>query len=55
VEVTTGIQDDSYIRILSGLKEGDEVVVRPFNAISKLLKDGSRVEKVDKDKLLSEN
>jgi len=52
VEVTTGIQDDMYIRILSGLNEGDEVVSRPFNAISKLLKDGSKVEKVDKNKLL---
>lgn len=52
VEVTTGIQDDMYIRILSGLSEGDEVVSRPFNAISKTLKDGSRVEKVDRNDLL---
>ncbi|PPL04613.1 efflux RND transporter periplasmic adaptor subunit [Parapedobacter indicus] len=52
VEVTTGIQDDTYIRVLSGLEEGDEVVSRPFNAISKLLKDGSKVEKVDKNSLL---
>ena len=51
-EVSTGIQDDMYIRILSGLSEGDEVISRPFNAISKTLKDGSRVEKVDKDNLL---
>ncbi len=52
VEVTTGIQDDTNIRILSGLKEGDEVVSRPFNAISKTLKDGSTVEKVDRNSLL---
>ena len=52
VEVTTGIQDDSNIRILSGLNEGDEVVSRPFNAISKTLKDGSTVEKVDRNSLL---
>src|SRR5690606_7884558 len=52
VEVTTGIQDDTNIRILSGLKEGDEVISRPFNAISKTLKDGSKVEKVDKNSLL---
>jgi len=52
IEVTTGIQDDAYIRILSGLDEGQEVVSRPFNAISKTLKDGSRVEKVDKNSLL---
>jgi len=52
VEVTTGIQDDTYIRILTGLSEGDEVVSRPFNAISKLLKNDSKVEKVDKNSLL---
>ncbi len=51
VAVTTGIQDDTYIRILSGLDEGDEVVSRPFNAITKTLKDGSKVEKVDKNSL----
>ncbi len=52
VEVTTGIQDDTSIRVLSGLNEGDEVISRPFNAISKLLKNGSKVEKVDKNSLL---
>jgi len=51
VEVTTGIQDDAYIRVLTGLKEGQEVVTRPFNAISKTLKDGDLVEKVAKDKV----
>lgn len=50
-EVTTGIQDDTYIRVLSGLEEGVEVVSRPFNAITTTLKDSSTVEKVDKDKL----
>ena len=49
--VKTGIQDDQYIRILSGLSEGEEVVTSPFTAISKTLKDGMQVEKVDKDKL----
>lgn len=49
--VQTGIQDDKYIRILSGLSEGEEVVTSPFTAISKTLQDGVQVEKVDKDKL----
>lgn len=49
--VKTGIQDDQYIRILSGLTAGEEVVTSPFTAISNTLKDGMRVEKVDKDKL----
>lgn len=51
VEVTTGIQDDMYIRVLSGLQEGDEVVSRPFNAISTTLRDGAKVEKVDRSAL----
>lgn len=53
VLVTTGIQDDSYIQILSGLKNGDEVVSAPFATISKLLNDNMIVEKVDKSKLFS--
>jgi HlyD family secretion protein len=53
VEVTTGIQDDTYIQILTGLKGGEEVVSAPFAAISKTLKDGMVVEKVDKSKLFN--
>jgi len=51
--VTTGIQDDTYIQILSGLKPGDEVVSAPYPAISKTLKDKAEVEKVDKAKLFN--
>ncbi|PWG78436.1 efflux RND transporter periplasmic adaptor subunit [Pararcticibacter amylolyticus] len=51
VIVKTGIQNDTYIQVLSGLKEGEEVVSGPFTAISKTLKDGAKVEKVSKDKL----
>jgi HlyD family secretion protein len=53
VAVTSGIQDDTYIQIVSGLKAGDEVVSAPYPAISKTLKDGSLVEKVDKAKLFT--
>ncbi|MBD1385962.1 efflux RND transporter periplasmic adaptor subunit [Mucilaginibacter rigui] len=53
VQVTTGIQDDTYIQILSGLKGGEEVVSAPFAAISKTLNDGMVVEKVDKSKLFN--
>jgi len=51
--VTTGIQDDTYIQILSGLQPGDEVVSAPYPAISKTLKDKAEVEKVDKAKLFT--
>ncbi|HTI61208.1 efflux RND transporter periplasmic adaptor subunit [Mucilaginibacter sp.] len=53
VQVTTGIQDDSYIQVLSGLKEGEEVVSAPYTAISKTLNDKMEVEKVDKSKLFN--
>lgn len=49
--VTTGIQDINNIQIKSGLKGGEEVVSGPFNVVSKTLKDGAKVTKVDKDKL----
>ena len=51
VKVTSGIQDSEKIQILSGLKEGEEVVVLSYLAVAKLLKDGSKVIVVDKDKL----
>lgn len=53
VLVTTGIQDDTYIQVLSGLKGGEEVVSAPFAAISKVLADKMEVEKVDKAKLFN--
>ena len=53
VTVTTGIQNDSYIQILSGLKGGEEIVSAPYTAISKTLSDKMEVEKVDKSKLFS--
>jgi len=49
--VKSGIQDINYIEILGGLKAGDEVVIGPYNAISKTLKDGAKVNVVPKDKL----
>ncbi len=49
--VTTGIQDINNIQIKTGLKGGEEVVSGPFNVVSKTLKDGAKVTKVDKDKL----
>ena len=51
VVVKTDIQDINYIEIRNGLSDGDEVVTGPFNAISKTLKDGTKVKVVPKDKL----
>lgn len=53
IEVKTGIQDNNYIQILSGLKENDEVVSAPYSIISKKLKDKDRVKKVLPEALFS--
>jgi HlyD family secretion protein len=44
VPVQTGIADNNFIEIRSGVKAGDEVVSGSYTAISKDLKDGSRVK-----------
>jgi len=52
--VKTGIQDNKYIEIVSGLTTEDQVVVAPYSAISRKLKKGAKVTVVDKDKLFEE-
>ena len=53
VKVKTGIQDNNNIEITSGIKEGDEVISAPYSAIAKELKDGDKVNKVDKSELFT--
>lgn len=53
VEVTTGIQDDQFIIVKTGLKSGQEIISGPYSAIQNKLKDGMKVEKTTKDKLFS--
>ena len=50
-KITTGIQDDKYIEITSGLTKTDEVVSGPYATISKTLKHGDKVKKVSKEAL----
>lgn len=49
--VKSGIQDNSFIQILEGLSEGDEVVTGPFRAVSRTLNDGDPVNKVTEQEL----
>jgi HlyD family secretion protein len=49
--VTTGIQDMNYIEITSGLKEGEQIVTAPFDAVNKTMKSGDKVVIVPKEKL----
>lgn len=50
-DVKTGVQDNSYIEIVSGLTEGDKVISAPFSAISKKLSDSTLIEVVKKEDL----
>ncbi len=51
VIVKTDIQDINFIEITSGLKAGDEVVTGPYDVVSKTLKEGAKVKRVDKKDL----
>jgi len=55
VEVTTGIQNDQFIIVKSGVKAGQEIVTGPYSAIQNKLKDGMIVEKTSKDQLFSKD
>jgi len=50
-DVKTGIQDNSYIEILSGVALNDRIVSAPFSAISKKLSDSTLIEVVKKEVL----
>lgn len=50
-EVKTGIQDNNYIQILTGLSIEDEVIVAPYSAISKKLSNGQKINIVKKEEL----
>ena len=43
VKVNTGISDDTYMEIKSGLQPGDEVISGSYSVISRKLKNGAKV------------
>lgn len=55
VNVKTGIQDNTYIQILSGLKDGQEIITGPYSVVSKTLKDKDKVKKVDRKELFAKD
>lgn len=44
--VTTGIQDDTNIEIITGLNEDDEVITGPYNTVTKMLESGDKIKKI---------
>lgn len=53
--VETGIQDDRYIEIISGLDPDDQVIVAPYSAVSKKLENKSLLEIVKREELFKED
>jgi HlyD family secretion protein len=53
-DVKTGIQDNTYIEITSGLADSLKVITSPFSAISKKLKDSTLIQVVRKEDLYRE-
>lgn len=51
LEVKTGIQDNDYIEITSGIKKGEVIICGPYSAVSKTLKEKSKVKVVKKEDL----
>ncbi|MBI5914182.1 MAG: efflux RND transporter periplasmic adaptor subunit [Bacteroidetes bacterium] len=50
-KVKTGVQDNDYIEITEGIKEGEQVVTGPYAAVSRKLKQGLAVQiETEKDK-----
>ena len=48
--VKTGIQNDKFIQVLEGLSDSDKVIIGPYSLVSKILKDGMKVESLNSKK-----
>jgi HlyD family secretion protein len=53
-KVKTGIQDNNFIEIAEGLKGDEIIIVAPYSAISKKLKDSSLIKVVNKKDIFAE-
>ena len=54
-KVKTGIQDNNYIEVTEGLDPGDALVVAPYSAISRQLKNDLSVEVVSEEDLFKDD
>ena len=53
-DVKTGLQDNNYIEILSGIEDSVRVISAPFSAISKKLSDSTFIEIVKREDLYTD-
>ena len=49
VEVTTGIQNDQFIIVKTGIKNGEEIITGPYATLQNKLKEGMKVERTTKE------
>ena len=52
--ITTGIQDDTYIQVLTGLDKGEEIVTGPYTTVTKDLNPGDKVFVKSKEEIAAE-
>jgi len=52
--ITTGIQDDTYIEVLSGLKKGETIVTGPYTIVTKELNPDDVVYVKSKEEIAAE-
>lgn len=52
-QVKTGIQNDKYIQITSGILPGETVITGPYSAVSKFLKHNDVIKEVSKEELFN--
>lgn len=48
--ISTGIQDNTKIEILSGVEKGEQIIVGPYNLVSKTLRSGDKVVKKEENR-----
>lgn len=46
--VETGVQDNQFIEIVKGLEEGEEVIIGPYNTVTRSLRAGDKIEVTNK-------
>ena len=49
IKVETGIQDNEFIQILSGLTTDHEVITGPYSIVSRKLENGINVQRKEKE------
>lgn len=52
--VKTGVQDNNFIQIISGIKPDEDIISGPYSAVSKILMNKSPITVVDKEELFDD-